>query len=163
MTSTTTILDELVEGLDRNLSVGRKAFSKLAAKGGKIDESEHGDLADHIVNILRYGKYDTNDKGAKDRAKSLIANLTASFDKDGIQQNDSRNYQTLYQAQLFIEEALYKNVLDDLKILAEESAKGRAEIRRQVSNDEAAYGHKVLQYTMDDQEIPTEAMKLLES
>lgn len=163
MTSNATFVDDMVEGLDRNLNVGRKQFAKLAAKGGRIDELEHGDLVDHVINTLRYGKFDSGDESIKNRAKGLIATLTSSFDKNGIQTNDSRNYQNLYQAQLFIEENLYKNTLNDFKQLAKEAEEGRAEIRRLVKNDEAAYGHRVLQYTMDDIGIPTEAMRLLES
>ena len=160
MTSETTIIDEMVQGLDRNVKQGRKVFSKLAQEGGVIDEAEHGALVDHVVNMLTYAKLSEEERG---QAQSLIQALTGEYVSGGIQTKQSRNYQNLYSAQLFLEQTVFGNTQRDITKLAQKSKEGRAEIRSKVKADKEGYGHEVLQYAMDDIGLDKSAMTLLDT
>jgi hypothetical protein len=160
MTSETTIIDEMVQGLDRNVKQGRKIFSKLAQEGGVIDEAEHGALADHVVNMLTYAKLSEEERG---EAQSLIQALTGEYVSGGVQTKQSRNYQNLYSAQLFLEQTVFFNTQRDITRLAQKSKEGRAKIRSKVKADKEGYGHEVLQYAMDDIGLDKSAMALLDT
>ena len=47
--------------------------------------------------------------------------------------------------------------------LAKRSKEGRAEVRKRVNADKEAYGHEVLQYSMDNIGIPDTAKTVLDS
>lgn len=160
MTSESTILDEMVEGLNKKVKQGKQEFSKLAQKGGMINEQEHGALADHIINVLKYAKLD---KGKKKIAEGIMENLYANYAEQGAQINSLRNYRTLYEAQLFLETEAFNRTAFELSGLAKKSKEGRAEVRKKVNADKEAYGHEVLQYSMDNIGIPKEAKTLLDS
>ena len=160
MTSESTILDEMVEGLNKKVKQGKQEFSKLAQKGGMINEQEHGALADHIINVLKHAKLD---EGKKIIAEGIMKNLYPNYAEQGAQINSLRNYQALYEAQLFLETEAFSRTARELSVLAKRSKEGRAEVRKRVNADKEAYGHEVLQYSMDNIGIPDTAKTVLDS
>jgi hypothetical protein len=160
MTSESTIIDEMVEGLNKKVRQGEQVFNALAQEGGIIDEQEHGALADHIINVLKYTSFDAENTKL---AQGMIENLSANYSDQGAQTNKSRNYVSLAFAQVFLKTEAFSRTATELSRLAKKSKEGRAEVRKRVNDDKEAYGHEVLQYSMDNIGIPDTAKTLLDS
>ena len=160
MTSESTIIDEMVEGLNKKVRQGEQVFNDLAQEGGIIDEQEHGALADHIINVLKYSSFDAENTKL---AQGMIENLSANYSDQGAQTNKSRNYISLAFAQVFLKTNVFNRTARELSELAKKSKEGRAEVRKKVNADKEAYGHEVLQYSMDNIGIPDTAKTVLDS
>ena len=93
----------------------------------------------------------------------MIENLSANYSDQGAQTNKSRNYISLHYAQVFLETEAFSRTAAELSRLAKKSKEGRAEVRKKVNADKEAYGHEVLQYSMDDIGIPDTAKTVLDS